>query len=78
MATKKLILEIPESLYKQLAEVAEFNDRSIESLALQIITRSLPPLAKKVTNLRKMLDQVTPDNLHGEVNFGEPVGREVW
>jgi len=25
-----------------------------------------------------MLEQITPETLHGEVDFGEPVGREIW
>ncbi len=28
--------------------------------------------------LESLLDKVTPENLHGEVNTGQPVGREAW
>ena len=28
--------------------------------------------------LEDLLDRVTKDNLHNEVDFGNPVGKEVW
>ena len=36
----------------------------------------IEPLRKQVT-LESLLAQVTPDNLHGEIDFGAPVGREA-
>ena len=32
----------------------------------------------KAQTLEKLLSQVTPDNLHAEVQTGEHTGREVW
>ncbi|MCY4652381.1 MAG: AbrB/MazE/SpoVT family DNA-binding domain-containing protein [Dehalococcoidia bacterium] len=29
-------------------------------------------------NLSDLLERVTPENLHGEIDFGKPEGREVW
>ncbi|RIK94441.1 MAG: PbsX family transcriptional regulator [Proteobacteria bacterium] len=29
-------------------------------------------------DLEKMLDQITPKNLHEPVDFGKPVGKEIW
>jgi len=29
-------------------------------------------------SLQEMLDRVTPENIHGEIDFGPPVGKEVW
>ena len=28
--------------------------------------------------LAQLLDGVTPENVHGEVDFGRPVGKEAW
>lgn len=28
--------------------------------------------------LEELLRRVTPENIHGEVDTGEPVGREFW
>ena len=29
-------------------------------------------------SLEEMLAQITPENLHGEADWGAPVGKEVW
>jgi len=28
--------------------------------------------------LDELLDQMTPENVHGEIDSGPPVGREIW
>ncbi len=78
MATRKLTLEISESLFEQLAHLAELTEESIERTAIQSILCSLPYLTKRASDLKEMLDGVTPENLQGEIDFGEPVGREIW
>ena len=35
------------------------------------------PRRSKYT-LAQLLDGVTPENVHAEVDFGGPVGKEVW
>jgi antitoxin component of MazEF toxin-antitoxin module len=35
-------------------------------------------LRKQPYDLAAMLDEVTPDNLHAEQDFGEPRGNEAW
>ena len=35
-------------------------------------------LRKQVYDLTSLLDQVTPDNLHQEMDTGAPQGREEW
>ena len=35
-------------------------------------------LRKQPYDLLSMLDQVTPDNLHGEEDTGAPQGKEIW
>ena len=30
------------------------------------------------SNLSELLEQVTDENLHGEIGTGEPVGAEAW
>lgn len=34
--------------------------------------------ARRTYNLDDLLAQITPDNLHGEQDFGYPVGNEEW
>jgi antitoxin MazE len=43
---------------------------SLESNSLRITPRKL--------DLHALLEQVTPETLHGEVQTGSAVGREVW
>jgi antitoxin MazE len=38
---------------------------------------TIRPRARTYT-LDELLDQVTPENQHDEVDWGEPVGDEVW
>jgi antitoxin MazE len=78
MATRKLTLEISESLFQQLEQLAELTEESIERTAIWSMLCSLPSLTKRARDLNEMLDQVTPETLHGEIDFGEPVGREIW
>ncbi|MCH7688522.1 MAG: AbrB/MazE/SpoVT family DNA-binding domain-containing protein [Planctomycetes bacterium] len=48
-------------------------DLSIENGRLVIV-----PIAQDGQNLDELLDQITPQNLHGELETGKPVGGEVW
>jgi antitoxin MazE len=78
MNTKKLTLEISESLYQQLAELAELTEESIETVAIQILASRIGHRIERERSLNEMLDKITPDQLHDEIDFGEPVGREIW
>ncbi|MHC5612023.1 MAG: AbrB/MazE/SpoVT family DNA-binding domain-containing protein [Nostoc sp.] len=78
MTNQKLTLEISESLFEQLHHLAELTGQSIESLALQSITGNLPCLSEKVHDLDELLSRVIPDNLHGEIDSGKPVGHEIF
>ena len=33
---------------------------------------------RRVPTLEEMLANITPENLHGEFDWGPPVGKEVW
>ncbi|MGQ9557930.1 MAG: AbrB/MazE/SpoVT family DNA-binding domain-containing protein [Desulfurispora sp.] len=35
-------------------------------------------IRRSYQSLEEMLARVTPDNLPGEMDTGEPVGREIW
>lgn len=76
MNTRKLTLEISDSTYKKLAYLAELNEESIENTAIWGILLTLQSRIKKAEEFKEMMEQVTPENLHGEIDFGEPVGRE--
>jgi antitoxin MazE len=31
-----------------------------------------------VPTLKQLVEQITPENLHGETDWGRPAGREAW
>lgn len=76
MNTKKLTLEISESLYEQLERVAEMSEESKETIAIRIIAGRLPSVTRQAQELKEMLDSITPDQLHGEIGLEEAVDRE--
>lgn len=45
MATQRLTVELPESVFQQLARIAELTNQSLEAIASQSITGNLPPSA---------------------------------
>lgn len=38
----------------------------------------IEPLRRKEYDLAELVKRITPANLHEEVDFGGPVGKEVW
>ena len=37
----------------------------------------IKPVGKKEYSLKELVKKITPQNRHGEVDFGRPVGKEV-
>ena len=38
----------------------------------------ITPVDQEAYSLEELLAQVKPENVHGEVDWGESVGNEVW
>ena len=38
----------------------------------------IEPVRRREYTLSELLKAITPENLHEEVAFGKPVGKEVW
>lgn len=38
----------------------------------------IEPAPRKEYDLSELLKKITPENLHDEVDFGKPVGKEAW
>jgi len=45
MATYTLTVELPESVFQQLARIAKLTNQSLETIVAQSITSNLPPSA---------------------------------
>lgn len=78
MVTRKLTLELSESLFEQLESIAELTEESIETIAIRIIARRVPSLLREVQELDEQLATITPDTMHGEIGLEAAVGGEVF
>lgn len=58
-----------------VAEQAEISDGAIVEISLKDETIIIK---KKKLSLNEMLNDITAENLHKEINMGSAVGREVW
>jgi len=70
-----LAIRIPKSFAVQ----TEIKQDSIIDLSVidgKIIVE--PEKQKPKYTLEELLDGVTEENLHGEIDFGKPVGKELW
>lgn len=68
----ELILKIP----KRVAKALELEEGTEVELAR--LGGSLLVTPSSVPSLEDLLEQVTEENLHGEIETGPPVGREIW
>ena len=69
-----LVLRIPEPLATQIG----FEPDSPVELSLRGGKLVIEPVSASDLNLDDPLARVTKDNIHGEVDTGPPIGREVW
>lgn len=63
---------------KPLAEDAEVKEGSVLNLALSEGKVVATPVRKKKLSLKQLLAKVDKKNIHKEVDFGSPVGDEIW
>lgn len=78
LTSKKLTLEVSESLLQELEELADATDQTVESLVLGCVKSGLPAMVKQVRELDELLAKTTSDNLHENIDFGESFGGELW
>ena len=69
-----LALRIPKSF----AEETHLEQGTIVEVSLHEGTLRVTPLSQPPLTLEELLQQVTPQNLHHEVDTGPAVGGEVW
>jgi antitoxin MazE len=62
---------------KAMADEAGLVDQSPVEISMRDGELIVQALAPQKMNLRHMLREVTPENLHAEVDSGPPQGREV-
>ena len=69
-----LAVRIPQNLAKeiQLAEGAEIDISVVDG------TLVIKPRSRKRYSLDELIQGITPENLHAEIDSGIAVGNEVW
>ena len=63
---------------RPFAEETGLEHGSSIELSLEEGRLILSPLSVTSYTLKKLLQGITPENVHGELDSGPPVGREVW
>jgi antitoxin MazE len=63
---------------KPLAKDAEVTEGTVLNLAVSEGKVVATPVEQKKLSLSELLSKVNKKNLHGEVDFGQPTGREIW
>ncbi|MGG6267403.1 AbrB/MazE/SpoVT family DNA-binding domain-containing protein [Leptolyngbya sp. AN03gr2] len=69
-----LAIRIPQNLAKEL-QISEGAEIEISAIDGNLVVK---PRKRKGYSLDELLEGITPENLHAAVDFGEPVGNEVW
>ncbi|MBW4440639.1 MAG: AbrB/MazE/SpoVT family DNA-binding domain-containing protein [Plectolyngbya sp. WJT66-NPBG17] len=69
-----LAIRIPQNLAKEL-QISEGEEIEISAIDGNLVVK---PRKRKEYSLDELLEGITPENLHAGVDFGEPVGNEVW
>jgi antitoxin component of MazEF toxin-antitoxin module len=71
----KEIQEIKKEIQGVKTEQKQQNDLTTQLIHIVSATNIIHP---RRDHLKNLLSQVTPNNVHGEVNTGNPVGKEIW
>ncbi|OCQ88927.1 MazF family transcriptional regulator [Nostoc sp. MBR 210] len=69
-----LAIRIPQSLAKEI-QIAEGSEVEIGVVDGNLVVK---PKIRKRYSLDELVQEITPDNLHAEVDTGINVGNEVW
>lgn len=74
-----LALRLPKEIATDL-NIKEGSEIMIETKAKIIIIKPLKKIKRKTNTptLEELVSKITKDNRHPLVNWGSPVGKEVW
>ena len=68
-------VRLPKDLARQ-AQISEGDEVQIEYQDNKLIIT--PTKKQKKYTLEELLEGMSAENLHSEINWGNPVGKEVW
>ena len=69
-----LAIRIPSSVIQDLA----LSENSSVQITSNGVVATIQPKKRKKLSLEELVAAITPDNIHKEVDWGEPVGKEAW
>jgi antitoxin MazE len=65
-------------IHNQLAEDVEVKEGTVLNLAVSEGRVVATPVRRKKLSLKQLLAKLDKKNIHKEVDFGSPLGREIW
>ncbi|MBI1857240.1 AbrB/MazE/SpoVT family DNA-binding domain-containing protein [Candidatus Saccharibacteria bacterium] len=71
-----LAIRIPQAVIQDLG-LSSDSQLQLTSNGKSVTLKPKATKAKKI-GLEKLLEGVTPENIHPEVDWGPPVGKEIW
>lgn len=69
-----LAIRIPS----QIADELQLQDASIVSFSSDKFGFYAHPVENRRPSLEELVDKITPENIHPEIDWGKPKGKEVW
>ncbi len=69
-----LAVRIPKAFAKEVGLAPD----TLVNLTLSEGKLVVAPVPKPAYTLEELLEGITPENLHGETDWGPPVGKEIW
>jgi antitoxin MazE len=63
---------------KNVAQEARIQEGTSVELRVEEGRLVIAPQNKRKYTLAELVDKITPENMHGETDWGPPVGKEVW
>ena len=69
-----LAIRIPSSVIQDLA----LSENSSVQITSNGVVATIQPKSRKKVSLDELVAAIKPDNIHKEVDWGKPVGKEVW
>lgn len=72
-----LAVRIPKALAREL-ELQNGSEVEISTEAGALVLRPRPKRVRRKYDLEEMLSRITDENMQPYIDFGPPVGKEIW
>ena len=69
-----LAIRIPQNIAREI-DIAEGSE---VDFIVKDGNLTIKPIKRKRYSLSELVEQITPDNVHGEIDTGVAMGKEVW